>query len=172
MSAIYVLKRRQYIAADLPRVWAYFATPHNLNAMTPPDLQFEFVYGGDEPMYAGQVIEYRVTVFAGVRVRWLTEITHVEPMRRFIDEQRIGPYRLWIHEHRFESAEGGVWMTDQVTYALPFGLLGRLVHACFVRRRLEEIFDYRREVVERTFSGGSGTLVRGEERAARPPQHA
>jgi ligand-binding SRPBCC domain-containing protein len=153
---IHVLETQQRIPADLDTVWAFFATPRNLNEITPPDLHFSFVRGGEEPMYAGQVIEYRVTIFPCVAVRWLTQITHVEPGCRFIDEQRVGPYRLWIHEHRFEPVEGGVLMTDRVTYALPFGVLGRLVHSLVVRRRLEYIFAYRRRVIARIFGGGEG----------------
>lgn len=150
---IYTLYREQIIPADIEEVWAYFATPRNLNEMTPPDMDFEFVRGGDEPMYPGQVIQYKVAILPGVRVRWLTQITHVEDRIRFIDEQRAGPYRLWIHEHRFEALADGVRMTDQVTYALPFGPLGNLVHAVYIRRRLAQIFDYRREKVKALFSG-------------------
>jgi len=148
---IYVLHREQVIPAPIERVWDYFATPLNLNEITPPDLHFEIVRGAEERMYAGQVIEYRVTIVPGVRVRWLTQITHVEPLRMFIDEQRVGPYRLWIHEHRFVPEGDSVRMIDHVTYALPFGVLGRWVHALFVRRRLHYIFDFRRRKVEELF---------------------
>lgn len=149
---IHTLHREQTIPTPLNQVWAYFATPRNLNEMTPPDMDFEFIAGGDEPMYAGQVIEYKVAILPGLRVRWLTQITHVREKEMFIDEQRIGPYRLWIHEHRFQPVDGGVRMTDHVTYALPFGLLGDLVHALFIRRRLAYIFNFRRQEVEALFS--------------------
>lgn len=151
---IYTMERTQIIPADLEKVWAYFATPRNLNAMTPPDMDFEFTRGGDEPMYAGQVIEYRVAIVPGVRVRWLTQITHVREQAFFIDEQRIGPYRLWIHEHCFEPVDGGVRMTDRVIYALPFGSLGRIIHALFISSRLKQIFDYRYRKVEEIFGQG------------------
>lgn len=154
----YTLYRQQLIPAPIERVWDYFATPRNLNEMTPPDMAFEFIQGEDEPMYAGQMIAYKVMIVPGVRVRWLTQITHVEPGKRFIDEQRLGPYRLWIHEHRFEPQQNGVKMTDQVTYALPFGPLGDLVHALYVRRRLAYIFDYRRAKVNALFASPSQTL--------------
>jgi ligand-binding SRPBCC domain-containing protein len=103
-------------------------------------------------MYPGQIIAYKVAILPRVRVRWLTQITHVEPAHRFIDEQRIGPYRLWIHEHRFEPVPNGVRMTDHVTYALPFGPLGNLIHALYIHRRLEQIFDYRFEKVNALFA--------------------
>lgn len=156
---IYTLHREQIIPAPNERVWAYFATPRNLNEMTPPDMAFEFVHGGDEPMYAGQIIAYKVTILPGVRVNWLTQITHVEPGRRFIDEQRVGPYHLWIHEHCFEPLPNGVRMTDHVTYGLPFGPLGDLIHAIYIRRRLEQIFDYRREKVNALFASPVEALV-------------
>jgi ligand-binding SRPBCC domain-containing protein len=156
---IYTLHREQIIPAPIERVWAYFATPLNLNEMTPPDMAFEFVQGGDESMYAGQVIAYKVTILPGVRVRWLTQITHVEPGRAFIDEQRVGPYRLWIHEHCFKPLPNGVRMIDQVTYALPFGPLGDLAHTLYIRRRLEQIFEYRREKVNALFASPLETLV-------------
>lgn len=148
---IHTLHREQAIPAPLDQVWAYFATPRNLNEMTPPDMGFEFIAGGDEPMYAGQVIEYKVAILPGLRVRWLTQITHVREGEIFIDEQRCGPYRLWIHEHRFKSMENGVQMIDHVTYALPFCFLGDLVHALVIRRRLHSIFDFRRRKVAELF---------------------
>jgi ligand-binding SRPBCC domain-containing protein len=149
---IYTLDRKQLIPTSIERVWAYFATPHNLNEMTPPDMNFEFLHDGDEPMYAGQLISYKVAILPGVRVRWLTQITHVEKGTRFIDEQLEGPYRLWIHEHRFEPVPDGVAMFDHVTYGLPFGPLGELVHALYVRQRLKQIFDYRFDKVKTLFS--------------------
>ena len=156
---IYTLHREQVIPAPIERVWAYFATPLNLNEMTPPDMAFAFVQGGDEAMYAGQIIAYKVAILPGVRVRWLTQITHVESGRCFIDEQRAGPYQLWIHEHRFEPLTNGVRMTDHVTYALPFGPLGDLVHAIYIRQRLKNIFDYRCEKVKTIFSHQSESPV-------------
>jgi ligand-binding SRPBCC domain-containing protein len=84
-------------------------------------------------------------------MRWLTEITHVQAPYYFVDEQRFGPYALWHHQHWFEEVEGGIKMTDLVHYALPLGVLGRLAHAAFVKKRLEEIFDYRFRTLERRF---------------------
>ena len=148
---IYTLHREQQIPAPLDRVWDYFATPRNLNEMTPPDMAFAFIAGGDGPMVAGQTIEYKVAILPGVRVSWLTQITHVQDEVSFIDEQRMGPYRLWIHEHRFRPVDGGVHMTDHITYALPFGPLGDLVHKLFIRRRLHSIFEFRRIKVAALF---------------------
>jgi ligand-binding SRPBCC domain-containing protein len=148
---IHTLERTQLIPAPIGRVWDYFSTPGNLNALTPPEMYFE-ILGAPPAMYQGQLIAYRIRVAPGIRVRWLTEIRHVRENAFFVDEQRAGPYRLWYHEHHFAAVNGGVLMTDRVTYALPFGSLGDLVHALWVRRTLRRIFDYRREAVARLFA--------------------
>ena len=143
------LHREQLIPAPIEKIWEYFCAPKNLNEMTPPDMNFEIVAGGDEKMYAGQVIEYRVEFIRGLRSLWLTEIAHVCEYEYFVDEQRVGPYRYWYHEHRFMKADRGVKMIDHVTYAPPFGALGDVVTALWIRRRLDYIFDFRqRKIVE------------------------
>jgi len=144
------LIREQTIPAAVSSVWAFFATPQNLNALTPSSMHFQLL-GEAAPMYAGQMISYRIRVAPFVRLRWLTEILHVEPGRYFVDEQRIGPYRLWHHEHHFTEAAGGTRMVDRVTYALPLGVLGDLVHAVWVHRQLRYIFDYRAAKVREHF---------------------
>lgn len=105
--------------------------------------------------YPGQIIEYRVNPFRWLRVYWMTEITHVQPLRYFVDEQRSGPYRLWHHQHHFREIPEGVEMTDLVHYKLPLWFLGDWVNAISVRRQLEGIFRYRRERIEEIFNPGS-----------------
>lgn len=148
---IRILERTQFLRADPAVVWTYFSTPRNLDALTPPEMHFEITGGDPAPMYQGQLIAYRIRVAPGVRLGWLTEIRHVREGRYFVDEQRRGPYALWYHEHRFEPKDGGVLMTDRVTYALPFGWLGDLVHALWVGRQLHRIFEFRRATVARVF---------------------
>ena len=145
------LQREQVIPAPLEQVWGYFANPSNLNEMTPPDMKFEIIAGGDRRMYAGQMIEYRVEFVRGLRSLWLTEIGHVDEGHYFVDEQRVGPYRFWYHEHIFEQVEAGVKMTDKVTYVAPLGLLGNWLNALWIRKRLEGIFDYRQEKIKELF---------------------
>lgn len=156
MARVHILEVSQDIPATIETVWNFFATPRNLRIITPPDMEFEILWGTEEPMYAGQLIAYRVRILPGWRVFWLTQITHLEPMRRFVDEQRVGPYSLWIHEHHFEPIEGGVRMRDRVTYGVPFGLLGMFVHRMYVRRQLERIFAYRAAKIEEIFPGEAG----------------
>lgn len=102
-------------------------------------------------MYEGQIITYRVSPLASVPLFWMTEITHVKEYEYFIDEQRVGPYAVWHHEHRFKAIQGGIEMTDMVTYKLPLGVLGKLVHALWVKRSVEYIFDYRYQALEERF---------------------
>lgn len=148
---IHSLHREQWVPASMEAVWAYFSDPNNLNALTPPDMNFEIVAGGDVRMYQGQLIEYRVEFIRGIRSPWLTEIAHVNPHQLFVDEQRLGPYRFWYHEHRFEAISGGVKMVDHVSYAPPFGFLGDMLTALWIRGRLEHIFDYRQQKIAQLF---------------------
>lgn len=105
-------------------------------------------------IYPGQLIEYRLRPFPWITVRWLTEIMLVSEGSFFVDEQRGGPYRLWHHEHHFRPVAGGVEMTDIVNYEVPFGWIGGLANALFVRRQVEGIFDYRFREIERLFPVG------------------
>jgi ligand-binding SRPBCC domain-containing protein len=145
------LHREQILPAPIEKVWAYFCDPKNLNEITPPDMKFEITAGGDVKMYEGQIVEYRVEFVRGLRSLWLTEIAHVRENEYFVDEQRVGPYRFWYHEHSFESVPAGVKMTDHVTYAAPFGLIGDVVNAVWIRQRLNGIFDFRYQKIMELF---------------------
>lgn len=151
-GGIYRLSRHQILPAPINTVWEFFSAPENLNEITPPDLAFEILSGGGETMYSGQLIEYRIQFLPPFRSRWLTEITHVEKPTFFVDKQRLGPYQFWHHQHHFNQVEGGTEMIDRVTYQLPFGILGDLVHKVWIMRRLQGIFDFRAKQVASIFS--------------------
>lgn len=104
-----------------------------------------------DKMYEGLMIEYTVSPMLGIPMNWITEIKTVKNHSFFVDEQRKGPYRIWHHEHHFKEVEGGVEMTDIVSYELPLGILGRLMHPILVKNKLKEIFDYRRQKVDELF---------------------
>jgi ligand-binding SRPBCC domain-containing protein len=148
---VHYLVREQIIPAPRQKVWEYFCDPQNLNAITPPDMNFEILQGADVKMYVGQLIEYRVKFVRGIRSRWLTEIAHVRAGEYFVDEQRIGPYRFWYHEHGFQQVSAGTKMTDRVTYVIPFGFLGDLLNAFWIEKRLGQIFDFRRHKIVELF---------------------
>lgn len=148
---IYQLRASQTLPIDIDAAWSFFSDPFNLEEMTPRDMDFVIHTPVPPRIHTGLFIGYRLRVPPGVPLRWWTEIKHVEAPCRFIDEQRAGPYRLWYHEHRFTTVDGGVEIEDIVHYALPFGLLGRLAHWLFVRRQLQQIFHFRRQVLESHF---------------------
>ena len=148
---IHYLSQEQVIPAPVEKVWAYFCDPKNLNEITPPDMNFEILLGGDVEMFEGQLIEYRVEFMRGIRSLWLTEIAHVRDGEYFVDEQRVGPYRFWYHEHIFEKTAIGTKMTDRVTYVVPFGILGDMVNSFWIAKRLDQIFEFRRRKIIEIF---------------------
>lgn len=148
---VHYLHREQFIPAPVEKVWCYFCDPRNLNEITPPDLNFEIVKGGDFATYEGQLIEYRVEFMPYFRSMWLTEIAHVQDCKYFADEQRVGPYRFWYHEHIFEAMPFGTRMMDRVTYAIPLGFLGDILDSLWIGRRLNQIFEFRRQKIIELF---------------------
>jgi ligand-binding SRPBCC domain-containing protein len=152
MSKVYTIKTVQKVPVSLEEAWDFFSKPSNLAAITPDNLGFNIIskYHG-ERMYPGQIIEYTVKPVLGIPLYWMTEITHVEDHKYFVDEQRFGPYSMWHHQHHFKQVEGGVEMTDIVHYKLPLFFLGDIAHALFVKAQLTHIFDYRFEAVEKKY---------------------
>jgi ligand-binding SRPBCC domain-containing protein len=139
---VYTLKAEQFVARPLAEVFAFFERPENLAKITPETLGFVILTPLPIEMRAGTLIDYTIKVM-GFRLRWRTLISSYDPPHAFVDEQLKGPYTLWHHTHRFRAVEGGTMISDEVKYALPLGLLGRLAHALFVRRQLKGIFAYR-----------------------------
>jgi ligand-binding SRPBCC domain-containing protein len=148
---MYVFKKKIILKAEIDQVWDFFSSPDNLKKITPPHMGFQIVTGGEGKMYPGQMISYKVKPVAGIPLTWVTEITHVESKKYFVDEQRFGPYSMWHHEHHFKIVDDGIEMTDIVSYVLPLGLLGRIAHSLFVARQLKGIFDYRSKVIDQFF---------------------
>jgi len=147
----FVLREVQRLPISLPEAWSFFSDPRNLPRITPPSLGLEPTSGLPERMYPGMIVTYNVRPIPWVSVGWVTEITHVREPVLFVDEQRFGPYRFWHHEHHFREVDGGVEMEDIVHYALPFGTIGRVFGGSLVRRRLEQIFSFRRRFLAREF---------------------
>lgn len=148
---MYQFKRTQLVKTDIQTCWDFFSSPKNLKKITPEYMGFDVLLDIPEKMYPGLMIEYTVKPVFSIPMKWITEITHVEPLKFFVDEQRKGPYKIWHHEHHFETVENGVMMKDIVSYELPMGFLGRMVHPFIVEKKLKEIFDYRFKVVEEYF---------------------
>ena len=152
MSRVYSLRTVQTMPITMEQAWEFFSAPANLKDLTPANLGFiiRSKYQGKK-MYAGQIIEYTVKPILGIPLYWMTEITHVDEGRYFIDEQRFGPYSLWHHQHHFKEVEGGVEMTDIVHYKIPFWFIGDIAHALVVRKQLKNIFDFRYRFISEKF---------------------
>ena len=145
------LKQSQTLPVDREVLWEFISVPQNLNKITPADMAFEIIGEPPEKTYAGLLLEYRVKVPLLGWSTWLTEIKYVQEGVSFMDEQRVGPYKLWLHTHKLEEVDGGTRMTDDIRYLVPFGPIGLLANAVFVGRTLRRIFDYRRVKMEEIF---------------------
>ena len=146
--------------------WAFFSNPHNLRELTPAWMDFTVTSDTPARMYPGMIISYRIRPLLGIPQTWVTEITHVDEGRYFVDEQRFGPYRMWHHQHHFKSlGDGRVRMTDIVDYVMPLGPVGNLVHRLYIAKQLREVFDYRIRAVDTLFPAPEA--MAGHEAAAR-----
>ncbi len=126
-----------HVEGPADAVWRFFSNPHNPPRITPPWLDLRVVSPAPERIYPGLILEYRVRPAPGLRVAWVTEITHVREGELFVDEQRFGPYRFWRHQHLFRATGRLVEVRDVVHYLLPGGFVGRALLRQWVRRRLE-----------------------------------
>ena len=148
----YQLHKTQKIPATIDQVWDFISSPANLKKITPGYMGFNITSKLlSEKMYPGMIISYKVSPVMGIKMTWVTEITQVKEYEYFVDEQRVGPYSIWHHEHKIESIEGGVLMTDIVSYKPPFGILGSIANSVLIKKQLKEIFDFRTVAMEKIF---------------------
>ena len=148
----YQLHKEQKLNAKISDVWNFAVSPKNLQRITPDKMGFEITSkNSEEKIYPGMIITYKVSPILNIKMNWVTEITQVEKLKFFIDEQRFGPYKFWHHKHFLKNINGGVEMTDIVHYKLPMGLLGNIAHKVFVKRKLNEIFGYRFSILKNIF---------------------
>lgn len=148
---MYLLKQTQKLPIDLETCWNFFSNPQNLKLLTPEYLSFKILNDLPEKAYPGQIIHYTIKPLLNFPMEWVTEITEVEKPHYFIDEQRIGPYSFWHHEHRFKSIPNGVEIMDTVYYQLPCGLLGKIAHSLKVKADLDAIFSFRKHKLAQMF---------------------
>ena len=148
---LYQIKTQQKLPISIEKAWDFFSNPKNLKKITPEEMSFEIISGAEKSIYAGQIIQYNVSPIFGIKLRWVTEITHVIDNKYFVDEQRFGPYSLWHHKHFFKKIKGGILMEDVVDYKIPLGWLGQLAHFIFVKNRLKKIFKFRENKLVKLF---------------------
>jgi ligand-binding SRPBCC domain-containing protein len=149
----YHLEFSQKLPVSIHEAWEFFSSPSNLAKITPKEMAFEVTSDIKRAteMYPGMIITYKVSPVMGLKIDWMTEITQVQPLKYFIDEQRFGPYKFWHHQHHFEEIPGGVLMSDILTYGMPFGIFGQMANGIFVANKLQQIFNYRKEMVDKMF---------------------
>ncbi|WP_243718046.1 SRPBCC family protein [Pedobacter changchengzhani] len=149
----YRIEFTQKVPIDMNTAWDFFSSPSNLTKITPDDMTFEVTTPNLEhtKMYPGMIITYKVSPLLGIKLNWMTEITHVKDNEYFIDEQRFGPFAFWHHNHHFEAIEGGVLMHDILHYGVGWGIFGSIANALVVKSKIDGIFDFRFKKVEELF---------------------
>lgn len=143
MKRDYFIKTEVWLPRHIETVFDFFKNAENLQQITPPWLDFKIISPFPIKMEQGALIDYKLK-FGGIPVSWKTEISVWEPPYRFVDSQLKGPYQKWVHTHTFMEKDGGTLMEDLVRYRVPGGLLAPLVHGMFVKRKVREIFAYRK----------------------------
>ena len=146
------LKQEQFLPISIDQAWNFFATPSNLNEVTPNDMVFEITSDLPAKMYEGLIITYRIRPMLNIAVNWVTEITHIKEKEYFVDEQRQGPYNIWHHEHHFKAVDGGVLMTDLLYYDIGKSVFGWIAGKLFVYKKVRNIFEFRRKTLETYFA--------------------
>jgi ligand-binding SRPBCC domain-containing protein len=149
---LYTITTQLIIQRPLPEVFSFFSKPENLALLTPEHLGFMILTPSPVEMRRGAIIDYTIQQM-GIPIRWRSIITAYEPPYQFVDEQLKGPYSFWHHTHTFSESDDGTLIHDVVRYSMPFGVFGRIAHRLFVRRRLEQIFQYRSQIIDKLLSG-------------------
>ena len=149
---VYTLKFEQKINKPIEEVFSFFSKPENLALITPPKLNFKILTPTSIEMKEGQLIDYTIKLY-GFEVRWRTLITEYEYPKKFIDQQIKGPYSMWHHVHTFYDHGDYVHMVDEINYSISFGLIGRLINKLLIKKDLIEIFDYRKNIIDKHFKG-------------------
>lgn len=150
---IYRTEFSQELPVSIDSAWDFFSSPLNLAEITPKDMTFDVTSPimDHTKMYPGLIITYKVSPLFGIKLDWVTEITHVKDKEYFIDEQRFGPFAFWHHQHHFQSIDGGVLMNDILHYSVGWGVIGKVANGIMVKNKINEIFDFRYKKVEALF---------------------
>ena len=141
----------QKINTDIDNLWKFISSPKNLSKIPPSYMDFKILSNIPDEMYEGLIISYTVKPILGVKMNWVTEITHIKDKKYFVDEQRKGPYKMWHHEHILIETDNGIIMKDIISYIPPFGILGKILNILFIKRQVKGIFKYRTEVLNKIF---------------------
>jgi len=150
--AFYQFEQTQKINTSKEDLWKFISSPANLKKITPAYMGFDITTKNrSEKMYEGMLISYIIKPVLNIKTKWVTEITHINEGVFFIDEQRMGPYKLWHHQHFIEEIPGGVLMKDIVSYIPPFGFIGVIANKLFIKNKLKQIFAFRNQALEKKY---------------------
>ena len=138
----------QKINTDLSNLWEFISSPKNLSKITPNYMDFNIKSKIPNKMYEGLIISYTVKPILGIKLNWVTEITHIKDKNYFVDEQRSGPYKMWHHEHILEETNDGIIMKDIISYIPPYGIIGLILNKLFIKKQVKEIFQYRTKILD------------------------
>jgi ligand-binding SRPBCC domain-containing protein len=148
----YQFKQTQLFNNSVDELWDFISSPNNLKVITPDYMGFDITSEGlPDKMYEGMIISYIVSPLLGIKTTWVTEITQLQDKQYFVDEQRVGPYKIWHHQHFLEATPKGTLMSDIVSYQPPFGYLGDMANSLIIEKKLQEIFSYRTKVLAKLF---------------------
>jgi ligand-binding SRPBCC domain-containing protein len=151
--ALKTLKTTLILPITPEQAWTFFSSPRNLNKITPADMTFHITSEIPDEMYEGLFITYKLKPLLNIPVSWVTEITHIKNQSYFVDEQRVGPYHIWHHEHHFKGVAGGVEMTDILHYDVGKSIFGWMASKLFVDQRVKDIFEFREKKLRELFPG-------------------
>jgi len=148
----YQFSHLQKVPTDKATLWDFISSPANLSIITPAELDFKILSKNlPAKMYPGMLIHYHVRPLFGIKINWVTEITQVDIGNYFVDEQRLGPYAMWHHQHFITEIDGGMLMEDIVSYIPPLGFLGSIANTLIVKNELKKIFEFREKAVDKHF---------------------
>lgn len=148
---IYQLYRQQTLTMSVQDAWLFFSSPYHLNDITPDFFHVTITSKVPEKMYAGLMISYQMKAVFGIPMSWLSEVSHCNEPKRFVYEQRIGPFKFWSHEVRLTEQQNDILLEDIMFYAMPLGWLGQLINKTLIADKLERIFDTRHAYLQSKF---------------------
>lgn len=156
----YQYKAEQLLSIGIEEAWSFFSSPKNLATITPLELNFKILSNLDnEEIYEGMKIDYFVSPLFNIPLHWQTEIVKVDKEKSFTDKQVKGPYKVWEHTHKFTIVNNGVLMQDIVNYELPFLFIGNIAHKLLIRKKIENIFLFRKSFLENKFNKNGRVLI-------------
>ncbi len=156
----------QRLPIQIEEAWDFFTSPKNLRLTTPHWLDLRLNMEPPEYLHPGTIVSATIRPFPVITTDWISELTHIRPPQFYITEQRVGPFKMWHHEHHFRAIDGGVEVEDIILYGMRYGMVGSFFHNVFVRKKLHEAFSHRAQVLEQRF--GSINKPRQQEVVKQP----